>query len=143
MDLEPITYQMGGHLWWSRHEEAGPLYYKQIIRLLPANRQLLSSANSLAFGLDQNVLTDVVDTLSARFEPLVNALVTAGVISKELQSNLVGELTGNFAISDDQRDEITWRSRRVRTLRGYSTRNYCQKSELKLLNLFRPCREHT
>lgn len=89
VDEEPLTVRYGGGMYWSRHEESGNTYYKQIVHLVPIN--IPPSRLNLALGVEQEALARMVCSLTARFEALVNELAQNNVISPERQSALLGD----------------------------------------------------
>jgi hypothetical protein len=89
VDEEPITVCFGGGMHWSRHEEGGVEYYKQIVRFFPPD--LPQSKVYIASGPIQNALARMIVALSARFEALLNELSKNTTISLEKRNELLGD----------------------------------------------------
>lgn len=89
VDKEPLTVRYGGGMYWSQHGEGDNTYYRQIVNLVPIN--ISPSRLNLASGVEQEALVDMVCSLTARFEALINELAHNNIISPERQSALLGD----------------------------------------------------
>jgi len=97
VDSEPLKLRYGARQYWSEHEEDGQRYFKQLVRLFPAD--LPASRMDLASGMELRGLERIVIRLSARLEALVERLSTLDVLSpeirKEIMESRAADLVGN------------------------------------------------
>jgi len=112
LDAAPRVAMAGGYNYWSRHEEGEAVYYKQVLRLLPATTPIMPDAG-LALSTDQESLTDMLVMLVERFETLVDELARTHAISSELHGKLIGDFTGPVMQDTERLDDIHWQPRRV------------------------------
>jgi hypothetical protein len=99
VDEEPIEVRYGGAMYWSRHEEEGRRWYKQIVRFFPVD--LPGPSYRIASGVEQDILADMVFKLSVRFRALADELVEKGVLEDDRRWEL---LDGDPAsLLDDER----------------------------------------
>jgi len=112
LDAAPSVATAGGHNYWSRHEGGETIYYKQILRLLPASTPL-TSEGGLALSTDQVSLTDMLVALAERFETLVDDLARTHAITSELHGKLIGDFAGHIMQDTERLGDIQWQPRRV------------------------------
>lgn len=88
IDEVPLELRFGARMYWSQHtEDNGKEYFKQIMRLFPPD--LEPSRLNLASGTTQVAIANMLISLHARFELLVQQLATNKAISEEIQSALL------------------------------------------------------
>lgn len=110
IDEKPISVCYGGAMLWSRHEESGSKYYKQIVRFMPPDMPV--SKVHIAYAPTQDALSRMVVSLSARFEALLDDLVQNKFITPNRQSDLVNKDWRDL-VREDRLDEIIRELERV------------------------------
>jgi len=110
VDEKPITVRYGGLMHWSEHKEGEEIYYKQIVRFFPPD--LPSSRIDVASGAQQEVLVEMTQALTVRFEALVQELFRNNIISEEKRDEILGEKCWNL-LGSTRLNEICWQIDRV------------------------------
>ena len=87
VDKAPLELRFGGSMYWSQHTEEGKEYFKHIVRLFPLD--LEPSKLNLASGSTQAILANMVISLHARFELLVQNLAANKAIPDETKNALL------------------------------------------------------
>ncbi len=113
VDEQPFTARFGRYNYWSRHEEDGQEYYKQLIRLYPIGEVKSKLKLDFAQGIPQDNLIEIVKGLSARFDLLLNALVEEGAITAERRDHLLGA-DWRDAVGPKRASELDWQTNAVR-----------------------------
>lgn len=108
IDDEAVEVIPGGAVYWSKHQEDGGTYYKQIVRFFPPGFALIN----IASGTVQKSLAHMLQALSARFEALTDVLVQNKIVTDEKRNELLGE-DWQALISPEKVDHTRWELRRT------------------------------
>jgi hypothetical protein len=120
IDANPITVQMGGYNWWSRHDDRDTIYYKQIVRLLPMAAPVMEMGRSrLTLLEDHAALSEMVIRQTKRFELLADELLKSGTISQQVHASLTGEWIKDVLPDAERNEEVGWTTRRVADAEEY------------------------
>lgn len=105
-DSEPVVVRWGGALNWSRHEDLGDVFYKQIVRFLPAD--IPRDSGGLATAFDLATLRTCVLSLMTRMDALVDTLGSNGTLKEAEKASLTNDAWRGL-VSEARRGELTWR----------------------------------
>ena len=116
VDEEPIAINFGS-LYWSKHEEYGTTYYKQIVTLVPTDSPTSKADEAMnrlieSIKASQTPIISMVLGLSARFEALVDELTRNNLINNEKRRELLGE-SWEELLDSMRIEEIKSQTRRI------------------------------
>jgi hypothetical protein len=101
----------GAAFFWSRHEEGDKIFYKQIVRFYP--QDLEPGALSLASGVVQDNLANIVIEMATKFNELVKELRASGKLIEEVAAKLA-MLPHKTTLDDRALSKWSWRFEQVR-----------------------------
>ena len=110
IDDEPIVRRFGGGLYWSEHEEESLTSYKQIARFYPTDD--LPKQVTIAGGREQAAYSRMILDLTGRFAALLDELIKAGQVSKEVGDSLMSA-DWRVLVGDDRANAIRSRLEKV------------------------------
>jgi hypothetical protein len=103
VDEEHLSLRFGGVTPWSEHEEDGVAYFKQLLRLYPAD--FPPSGIDLARESQLSTVAIMTVALTGRFELLLDELVKRQAIAEETRSAILGRDWSDL-LSKDRLEEI-------------------------------------
>ena len=93
VDEESSLWRFGGALYWSKHEDAGEIYYKQIVGFFPyedtPDEEDSERAWNIAPAVEMFNAARAHIHLACRFEALLNTLANSGQISSEMRDEIL------------------------------------------------------